>query len=362
LFIAAAEEAAPPAPPATALACNHLVHALFLYRTEAEGDPAALATVDSDSLIIQPHRMPPPHPACERHGRREAAPWGQEADSPVRPDLPRSNDPSSLGEMQNSIALRIYGLVDKIVGPLIAVGEEDLPQLPLSASRCVARAPSSTPARPDSFAIVCRGLSAREARNQAPLFAIERVACGIVGRPGTAVGAGWSSAEARFRALLRLSLDWARTSGQFEAARPFSEANRWPAPISDYFLETLSSASIVPASVACITAPTGFTVARLVAGTGLVAFGAGAAPDSACANALSALACTAIAPPSVAAEFVAALLMLRAESWHDVLEEATARRSADYVCLDGGPLLPGFAEVVSIALVRADDTRHVTPC
>jgi hypothetical protein len=361
LFIGAAEEATPPPPTAMALACNHLVHALFLHSTGASGDAAAIATVDSDSLVVRLHRMPSPHPACERHGRREAAPWGEETNSPVRPDLPSSNDSSSLGELQNSIALRISGLVDKVVGPLIAVGEDDLPQLPLSACRCVARALSSTPARPDSFAIVCRGPSARESRNQATLFAIERLARGVVDQPGIATGAGWSSMEARYRALLQLTLDWAHTSAQLEAVRPFSEGNRCSALIADYFLETLSSAFIVPTLVAYAIAPTGFTVARLVTSTGDIAFGAGVALDSACTNALSALACAAVSPPSVQAELVPAILMLGAETWRDVLEEATARRSVDYVCLDGGPLLPGFAEAAAIALVRADDTRHVTP-
>src|SRR6202035_819686 len=111
------------------------------------------------------------------------------------------------------IVTAISGLVDSTLGPLLAAGEEDLAQIPLAASRCQFQELSRIPGSSSVSSITCRALAAREARNQAALFAFEHLM-----RPATsqmrmlrgalALGCGWSQAEAVYRAVAGASMRW----------------------------------------------------------------------------------------------------------------------------------------------------------
>jgi hypothetical protein len=341
-----------PAPPrvAAGLACNHLMHEAFLHRAGVEPEAANLAIVDVDSLVVRVRPLSPTHPRCGRHRPAETVSIRAGQDEPIRPDLSRSTDPVLIGEWQNAISDHIIGLVDTDLGPLIAVGEGDLVQSPLSGSRCVARAASSIPHRPATLSVICRGLSARETRNQVVLFAVERLAREVVGESGIEIGAGWSPEEAQYRALVQCSLDWALAS--FDSRASILPAGPPTDAITAYLVACLSSLEAAPASLACMLTPTGLVVARVSAGSGAVVFGAGLSAEAANANALAVLACAAVPNGFENDHVVPALLTLRQGTWSAALDDAARRRSAPYTFLDASPFLPAFIGKIHIALLR----------
>ncbi|HHO53649.1 MAG TPA: hypothetical protein ENK18_22955 [Deltaproteobacteria bacterium] len=206
----------PPGPVAISLAAFQAAQRLFC---ALAGDPvpqdAAITTVDGDTLQIRTHEARR-HEGCSIH-RARALRWLSSADREhgledmdfVRPDISRPDDGDVMVALQDRVVEVVTGWTDPIAGPLYAVGEEDLDQLPLAASRCRIRAGAGD--RPRKVIVDCYGYSARETRNQVVLFAIEHLVEGLV--QGSAervklqgVGAGWSFGEAIYRALARAAI------------------------------------------------------------------------------------------------------------------------------------------------------------
>jgi hypothetical protein len=205
---------ADPAPPSAALAGFQVVQRLFC---RLAGDPVPedrqLTTVDCHSLNVQVH-TPRQHPSCTRHedgGIQSEIGISllEQDDTLVRPDVPTSRDSEESMALQNTIIKTIASWTDRQTGPFLVVDEEDLEQLPLSASRCKMRGPNSRPWASDVQTFECRALAPREARNQSVLWALEWLAAEIKGQKGglqgSVVGAGWSTAEAIYRAWATLS-------------------------------------------------------------------------------------------------------------------------------------------------------------
>jgi hypothetical protein len=215
------------------------------------------------------------------------------------------------------------------------------------------------PGRLASHAIVCRGFSARETRNQVVLFALEHVAREVLRSshrsPLQAVGAGWTPGEAKYRALNHLSLAWAKQSGELDAAEPFSFTDSRGEKMRRYLLDALHAASVHPASFVRTMAPTGLIVARAVSESGAAGWGVGLRETEACVNALAALACDALPLESVGEEVVPALITLRSEAWRDLLACAARHRdgqSFDLNSWNARQLLPFCADLAWIALLR----------
>ncbi|AWT44907.1 hypothetical protein DMT42_23190 [Streptomyces actuosus] len=152
------------------------------------------------------------HPRCPHHEPavpRRLPPAGAAApEDAVRPDIPRSEDPPERVRISDRIVAACAALTDAVTGPLLALGEEDLAQLPLSASACQVADPDGGADAPAALGVVCRALSPREARNQVVLCAVESLAGRLTAGDARygAVGAGWSLGEARLRARLHAAL------------------------------------------------------------------------------------------------------------------------------------------------------------
>ncbi|HVV20614.1 MAG TPA: hypothetical protein VHF06_14355 [Pseudonocardiaceae bacterium] len=186
------------AAPAT-LAALPLVNRLFC---RIAGPPVpedrSVTTVDECTPTVRVHRALP-HPRCPLHGATSAAGaairW---TDAPTRPDVPSPDDPAEVVAAHDRIVAAAGAWTDRITGPLLACEEADLSQVPLAASRCTVRDPVTGAA----VELRCHGISPRETRNQVALIGLERLA------EGTAEihGAGWSAAEAAYRALFMAAI------------------------------------------------------------------------------------------------------------------------------------------------------------
>nr|AQM75232.1 NosH [Streptomyces sp.] len=204
-------------------------------------DAESVTTVEPLAPVVRHHTVHR-HPCCPHHGHEVAATAqpapaasgdedgsGEAAvpETAVRPDIPMPEDPPERVAVSDRIVAAAAGLTDSLTGPLLALGEDDLSQLPLSASSCRVVHPAGDADRPAALRVICRALSPREARNQAVLFAMERLATQVAELNWSAernaaryrFGAGWSLAEARFRARLHVALD-APAGRPHEAAGP----------------------------------------------------------------------------------------------------------------------------------------------
>ncbi|GGS46049.1 hypothetical protein [Actinokineospora fastidiosa] len=178
------------------------------------------------------------HPLCGRHPRpadHAARPTRVEA---VRPDIAASTDSAESIAVSDRIVAVTTAWTDQVAGPLHSLGEGGLEQVPVSASSCLVADPASTASAPDTRLVVCRALAAREARNQAVLFAVEwlvRRTAEVLGEPvdGFAVGAGWTWDEAVYRARLTAAAALPPTSLSW---RPAADTDH---PVGDFLAETL---------------------------------------------------------------------------------------------------------------------------
>ncbi|WP_026424926.1 hypothetical protein [Actinokineospora inagensis] len=229
--------------PAACLAAFQVAHRLYRRLACPDETPDRTAvTVDPDTLTSSRHTLWR-HPDCSHHPGLTIADLGRDEDeTQVRPDVvPRESIP-------NAEAVRITAAVrswtDPVAGPLLAVGEDDLPQLPLATSRC----------RTALGEVVRSGPWAREARVQAVLGALAVQGARLLGADGH-VGAGWSVAEARYRARVALSAeltpDPVRTWGLVDGGRT---------PLTAFLLATLGADGV---EAAAVRLPTGLWHAKV---------------------------------------------------------------------------------------------------
>jgi hypothetical protein len=226
----AAADLPPAVTPATIGALHVAQHAFAaLAGVELDGRDG-VTTAEPIAPVVRTHVMRR-HPVCGRHGPAPApVPVGDVAalsDEPVRPDIAASNDPAELIAVADRIVAVTTAWTDQVTGPLLALGEGDAAQLPLSASACVLADPWSTVDIQVTRRFECLALAPREARNQSVLFALEWLA-GRLTKDGNAwYGAGWSAAEAWYRSQATLSLDlplakqdWVRVGERRRAISP----------------------------------------------------------------------------------------------------------------------------------------------
>jgi len=210
------------AAPATVAALHLAQHAF----TTLAGVPRAgferIITVEPIAPVVRTHQ-PRHHPRCQLHGSRSSpVPDGAGAhtqrdaagpaapsreDDLVRPDVPAAEDAADLVAVADRIVTATSGWTDHVLGPIQGLGEEDADQIPLAVSVCRIADADSTAAAVLTATVVCRAVSPREARNQVVLGALEHLARQVAVAAGALpgewfVGAGWSRAEARYRARL----------------------------------------------------------------------------------------------------------------------------------------------------------------
>jgi len=255
---------------------------------------------------------------------------------------------------QNRIIESIEMWTDRLTGPFLSVDEEDLAQLPLSASRCRAQAPGSLPLRPQIRTFECRAIAPREARNQVVLWAAEWLA-GEAGRrsgdlPDAAFGAGWSKGEAIHRAWLADSLRRFKhsvTDDHKLRIRPPSQSS-----VRTFLSEALSAFDRDDIYISLGEAPTGPVIARAIRHDETIGWGAGIdeelAIDHALADALAKLSAVA------SSEFMfVAYPNPSAGRWTETLRRMSPRIHEHYALIDAGHLLPFIndrAHVVALVM------------
>ncbi|MGY1455955.1 hypothetical protein [Streptomyces sp. SS8] len=269
-------------------------------------DAESVTTVEPLAPVVRHHTVYQ-HPCCPHHGREavaltQPAASGDEEragetavpETAVRPDIPMPEDPPERVAVSDRIVVTAAGLTDPLTGPLLALGEGDLSQLPLSASSCRVVHPAGDADRPAALRVICRALSPREARNQAVLFAMEQLATRVAELTWPAerdaaryrFGAGWSLAEARFRARLHAALD-APAGTPHEAAGP--EERPAEGTVLAFLAQTLDSLGTGARWRAGeLEKPAHGTVrARITTADGATATGVGTHRDQALAHALA---------------------------------------------------------------------------
>ncbi|HWF90092.1 MAG TPA: hypothetical protein VN659_14700, partial [Pyrinomonadaceae bacterium] len=210
-----ADQSITPAPASAALAAFQVVQRLFCrFAGPPVPEDRYFTTVDCRTLTVQAHQ-PRQHEACLKHPAATLHPLAfddVESDpAPIRPDIPASHDVDELIAVQDRIVESSNELTDRVTGPFLSIGEEDLVQLPLSASLCRIRGPHNLPDSTEIKRFECRGFAPREARNQVVLLALEWLADMIAKQRAehatlVAIGAGWSPGEAVYRAWAAASL------------------------------------------------------------------------------------------------------------------------------------------------------------
>ncbi|HEY0636607.1 MAG TPA: hypothetical protein VGD67_03085, partial [Pseudonocardiaceae bacterium] len=190
----------PPAVVPATLAALHLAQHLFTRLAEVPLDGAGLITsVEPMAPVVRTHAGRR-HAACERHPGPPAEPVSVSAgDGVVRPDVPASEDPAELVAASDRIVAVTTAWTDPVAGPLLALGEGDGDQLPLSVSTCRMADPAPAVGAPPVRDLVCRAVSPREARNQVVLVALEWAATRVAGPRGGlprghVLAAGWTPA------------------------------------------------------------------------------------------------------------------------------------------------------------------------
>lgn len=366
-----APAADPMSPTAAALAAFQLVNRAFC---RAAGEPVPedrqLLTVDPVTAVAKAHiaRPHPDHPHAPKHPAT-AAVAGNVVDETVRPDIPRSEDPQELLNVQDRIVQAAASWLDEITGPLLFLGEGELPQTPLAASSCMVRGPAHRPETVNLGTFVCRGVGAREARNQVILHALDWMAAEAAASRGESrlrYAAGWSPAEALYRALAAEAAD--RDDGdQFQLrleALPLT-------PVGTYLLDTLREVAQVEPVLHGRHLTSGF-VQVTIDGDGATGHGVGLDTAHAAGNALMVALAAALgtpgppattrhsaAPHAMTRHMIASLLPLAA-SWTDALEQLKAQGDVEVsASSDASHLLPFLDGRAFIATVpkagRHDD-------
>ncbi|MFI7637832.1 hypothetical protein [Nonomuraea sp. NPDC049400] len=326
----------PPAAAPATIAALHLVQNAFTRAAEVElGGRDTITSVEPLAPVVRSHARRR-HPGCRRHeygAPREAGDLESLDGELVRPDIPASHDPEDLVAINDRIVAVTTSWVDRVTGPFLALGEEDEQQLPLAASTC--RVSDGSVARD----VVCRAISAREARNQVALIALEWLAgrYGDADRPGKAFfGAGWTPAEAAYRALLAASEALDGDVRVWEPAAQPAEAT-----VRRFLADTLRDGGRPWSATAVERLPTGLFSAHVRTGDATVR-GLGVDEEHAVDNALL----------RAVAEEEAAHLAPPAATWSDAV--AAIAKQADLSglrVLDAGALLPfldGRAHLIAV--------------
>lgn len=270
--------------------------------TPLDGKP--VTTVEPLAPVVRNHSVAR-HPCCPHHPPLRPVPADASPravltpEDAVRPDIPAPEDQPARVEVSDRIVAASARLTDPLTGPLLALGEDDLGQLPLSASACRIADPARDADDPGGLRVVCRALAPREARNQAVLFAMEWLAERVARENGLAAapaagaaasghgyrfGAGWSSAEAHGRARLNAALaapvgvlDWAPAPGGSDVGGP-----------EFLFLAGALSVEGDPWKATAVeTLPHGVVRAHVRTGSGATVVGVGTHRDQAVGHALA---------------------------------------------------------------------------
>jgi hypothetical protein len=337
-----------PAVAPAALGALHVVQHTFARLAEVEIDGAGQVTsVEPVAPVVRTHTGRR-HPLCPHHGApaRPAAAPARREDERVRPDVPASQDPAELVAISDRIVATTGTWTDQVTGPLLALGEGGLDQLPLSASSCLVADPAGTAAHPVTRRFVCHGLSPREARNQVVLYALEwlgtRVAelTGVL-PPGHVLGAGWSRAEALYRAQVNAVL--AAPAGIPAWSAPGDEPRT---PVRAFLADALETAGRPWTRLAVLPLPTGFTRAFVRTADGELACGAGVDREHALDDALL----TALARTQDA-DALGTRLAPPADTWAEALAQVGKREGTDVSGLL--PFLGDHAHLVAFASPEA---------
>jgi hypothetical protein len=334
---------APAVVPAT-MAALHLVQHLFtrLAGVRIDGDEA-ICSVEPVAPVVRTH-VGRRHPACERHGVQPAAGVAARLDGAVRPDVPAAGDAEELVAASDRIVAVTTAWTDPVVGPLLALGEGEADQLPLSVSTCRLADPAPAAGAPRLRDLACRAVSPREARNQVVLVGLEWAAMRVVrlrgGLPrGHVLAAGWTSAEAGYRALMAAS-----------AAIPASGQPRWwpadRAPGSDlreFLSGSLAATGREWTATAVERLPTGAIRATVRTAGGRLAAGVGVDAEHAVDGAL--LRAVADGQPGAAA---LALLAPPAQTWAAAVDQLAGEPAVDVTHLL--PFLDGDAYLAAVPL------------
>ncbi|BEL06121.1 hypothetical protein Q0Z83_043120 [Actinoplanes sichuanensis] len=220
--------------PAT-IAALHLVQRAFAALAGITlADAETVASVEPLAPVVRVHTVHP-HPWCRHHPERR--PPDAPDDEPVRPDLPFAEDDPALVAVSDRIVAATGEWTDRIAGPLLSVGEQEVDQLPLAGSCCRTSDPQATADDHTEQTLLCRAVSPREARNQVVLFTLEHLARQLSAADRVVYGAGWSVAEAEYRAALAAA--YAAPPGDHRRLPPDSRDDR---PLRLFLIETLAAA------------------------------------------------------------------------------------------------------------------------
>ncbi|WP_214416745.1 hypothetical protein [Sphaerisporangium fuscum] len=193
-----------PPPAAQALKWHAVAQWLVMRCAVPHRDPyaAPVLCVETSGASVTGHVLA----ACA-HRRGAAVAEPLDAADPtgtmIRSDIARYEDGKQVLDDNNAILQTLERWTDPLLGPFLEVDGDDLRQVPLGGARAsyLVHGPDGTRAGE----CAAYTLSTREAHYQAALLAIERMGAAVAPE-GFAVAAGWSPSEARYRALLRLSL------------------------------------------------------------------------------------------------------------------------------------------------------------
>lgn len=133
----------------------------------------------------------------------------------IRQDIPVAINETNELENLERINDTILCLVDSVTGPILEISEQSFDQIPLSILKChVLGYKQSTPCKTE---IKCKGISARETRNQLVLYAVERFINEFIDKNQISQsesplkfipkgelltwGVGWSDFEAIYRSI-----------------------------------------------------------------------------------------------------------------------------------------------------------------
>lgn len=347
-----------------AIAALHLAQHAF---TVLAGVPQPvferITTVEPIAPVVRSHQ-PRRHPRCASHGPDPAArrtaygirpePTADEQDL-VRPDVPTPEDTADVLAVADRIVAACAGWTDPVVGPVLALGEENIDQVPLAGSACRVVRFDSSVLVPRVVRIVCRAVSPREARNQVVLAAWEQLARELVGPAGLPaegwyVGAGWSRAEALYRARLAVA---EAAPAEVVPARAFPTVDEVTGPVGTFLAGEVATRGSWR-TTAVTDDVTGFVRVVLDTGTGTVT-GQGLSAGHARDNALLRAVADGLVSPADEGVVRAAHLAPPVRTWPEALAWLDRRtRWADG--LDLGHLLgflDGQAFVVAVTGVPA---------
>jgi hypothetical protein len=287
-------------PVATSIAAHVIAHDLFRQYTGLGGAPAAMiSSIETNTLAIRPHAARR-HPACTNHPERQGN-NGAHIHEPsnrislIRPELDHLVGSPRTAEAQDQIFAAITSCVDPVVGPLLAVDEGELSQLPLAGTSCAIRAQAIGSQREkNELTIVCRGISARETRNQVVLSALEALIPAhstqmpedeVAGWPSSAaIGVGWSLGEAMYRSLGHATCSWLAKQLLPDTGCALADWKN-ESQVWKYLIGVTSPMNEIAPRMSAILTPTGLFGAWCYGG-GLVEVGSGCSADLAASNAL----------------------------------------------------------------------------